>query len=55
MTFQSFETPAHRFFKLTAMFGNEEQCFSQGINPRKMRTFGNNTSGEMRLLARNKP
>jgi hypothetical protein len=37
------------------MFRNKEQCFSQGTNPRKMRTFGNNTSGEMRLLARNKP
>jgi len=54
MTFQSFETTAHRFFKLTALFRNEEKCFNQGTNPRKIRTFGNNTSGEMRLLARNK-
>lgn len=55
MTFQLFEIPAHRFFKLTAVFRNEEQCFSQGTNPRKTRTFGNNTSGELRLLAGNKP
>jgi len=55
MTFQSFETPAHRFFKLTATLRNEEQCFSQGTNPRKTRTSGNNTSGEMTFLARNKP
>jgi hypothetical protein len=37
------------------MFRNEEKHFCQGTNPRKMRTFGNNTSGEMRLLAGNKP
>jgi hypothetical protein len=55
MTFQSSETTTHRFFKLTALFRNEEECFSQGTNPRKIRTFGNLTSGEMRLLARNKP
>ncbi len=55
MTFQLFETPAHRFFKLTAMCRNEEQSFSQGTNPGKTRIFGNNTSGEMKLLARNKP